>query len=615
MILRELYLGSGRAVKFEIGLNIILGKNRNPISDIGSTKTTDNNGIGKTTIIRIISHILGGPAEGSIESQFFNEGKRWGSLHITSDHTDYVVARPLWKPLSDQAVILFEGGMLSFNSLLREKGVFLNSVDDIGFLNNRLNSVQGIRVLEKNEAQNFITRIEQIDYSQSNLKFSALLDFIIRDEKLGFSNIISRAMRKEWTQYRSIQYLFGLPAFIEEAASKLKKEELQYRTIAKSATEYLKEQGVGDISAIQNEEVKATQKLKSVREDLEKLNVTTSFDDLQSRYNKTKTDFVNINSELSLKNSQLKNFSANLKDLKDKEIAISSFINVDEFYEELIGVFPESVSMNFEAYQEFFSSVSEDRKGYYSRLIKGIRREVRELNASRNTISQQLNDLSRNLEGTSIVSDISGLVKLEERYENSLRKLARAKEKLAELESSIDIADEKKADRDAVLKNGKAQEKSSRSKRQSLIKLFHDLVEDVYSKEDGTISFDYVSESSSSIAGRTKIDAKIPSDKSKGRTYAKICLFDFVWFLKAKHTDEYNPEFLIHDGPFSGISTEPKKNMLKLIGARSKSLSKQYIITANADELPDDLSEVDFHIAITLDGSSVQGKLYGEQYE
>jgi uncharacterized protein YydD (DUF2326 family) len=615
MILNTLFISENIEVKFKLGLNVIVGKNQPTFDTLTKTGTPDTNGIGKTTIIRIISHVLGGPSEGAISSNFFSLNKYWASLQITRNEQQYVISRPLWKPLSDQITLLYLGNLSAFKAELKNRNVHLNSVEDIGFLNNRLSNIDHLKVLSKDEAQNFISRIEEIDYSKSNLKFSALLDFIIRDEKAGFNDIISRIMRKEWTQYRSIQYLFGLPAFVEAEATKLKDQEVVHRKTARLAAEYLKEQKVKDISAIQNQEVKLSQRLKAIQENLSKLNVGESFKLVREKYESTKKQFIEVNSQVSLKETQLRNFKANLSDLKDKEVAISSLIDVKGFYNELIGFFPESIASNFSAYEQFFNSVSDDRKSHYTQLIASLKKETTSLRRERVVIERHLRDLSSKVSNTTIVGDISTLVKSEEQIQQALRSLNRARDKLAQLETANELAQEMETARKLVLKLGKTQEKKDRNKRQKLIQLFYDLVLEVYGTEDGNISFEYTDDSKSSVAGRTKIQCSIPSQNSKGRNHAKICLFDFVWFLKESNTPNYSPEFLIHDGPFSDISPIPKQNMLKLISRMSLDEKKQYIVTANANELPESFDSIPHHKAIILDGNSVEGKLFGEQYE
>ena len=156
------------------------------------------------------------------------------------------------------------------------------------------------------------------------------------------------------------------------------------------------------------------------------------------------------------------------------------------------------------------------------------------------------------------------------------------------------------------------QKKEYKNRRRSLINLFHELISEIYGADDGELAFEYNSNEASSTAGRTEIVCQIPSQSSHGRTYAKINIFDFIWLLGEKEENDFNPAFLIHDGSYSKISKEVKIKMLKAIISRLG--QKQYFITINEGEL-EMPSDWDNYICCKLDGSTIEGKLFGQQFD
>ena len=163
------------------------------------------------------------------------------------------------------------------------------------------------------------------------------------------------------------------------------------------------------------------------------------------------------------------------------------------------------------------------------------------------------------------------------------------------------------------VKSGRDVEKSSRKEREKVITLFKDWVELVYGTDEGSLEFKFNSNLKSEALGRTEIDCYIPSKNSFGRGVAMIVLFDLVWFLRARGSDEFNPRFLIHDGPYVVISDEAKPKILELILNLLAGTGKQYILTANEGDLPN-LEQFRKYICKELDGSTDDGKFLRERY-
>ena len=613
MILKELYITEQIRCPFHDGLNIILGSNQKQ-DQKESKKISDANGVGKTRIIKCLLHVLGGDTGGAFDTSFFTKKAYWASLHITSNTQDYVISRPLWKPFSDQVVLIFKGSLQDQDAYFETKKVRLSNIREIGEVNRYCGESNLFKVLIKTEAKRYISRLEGIDYSEGNLSFSNLLDYLIRDEMLGFNHTVSRQVRTEWVQHRCIQYLFGLPATIEQRSDELKQKAVSIAQEVASIKEYLKENGIKNISTIQNRKVQLRKKLERTQKNVAAYKVKDTIESVRKQYANTRSSLVNLNAELNNKEAQIRSHKKNLSDIDNKADSIKNLLDTEAFYNEILDFFPEQIADNFEEYNVFFSSISGDRRSYYEELIQDLGFEIKDLKSQKKALTKELDELTKSLSDTNIIGDLSSLAKEEESIKNNIKELDSAERKFTESEN-LEIKRAKLVEkRQALIKQGKDLEKKNRKKREALIELFQSLVTDIYSTEDAVLDFEYNENLQSSTAGRTEVLCSIPSQQSKGRTHAKICIFDYVWFLRNRTKSEYQPEFLVHDGPFSSISPEPKKRMLKRIAAETLKNKKQYIITANDVELPD-LEDFENHVCIKLDGSKDAGKFFGEQYE
>lgn len=613
MILRELYITDKIHCPFHLGLNIILGTNQQENKEV-SGKLRDANGVGKTRIVKCLLHILGGDTGGAFATEYFTTKAYWASLHISCEKGELVLSRPLWAPFSDQVILVFSGTLAEQKAYFAKKQIQLSEIKEIGEVNKYCGSSELFKVLVKDDAKKYVSRLEGIDYSEGNLSFSNLLDYIIRDEMLGFNNTVSRQMRTEWVQHRCIQYLFGLPATIEEKSDDLKQKAVSIAQQIAAINEYLKENGIKNISSIQNKKVQLRKKLELIKKNVQSYKVTDSIEVVRKNYKEKRSELVDINAILNNKEAQVKSHKKNLDDIDTKESSIQDLLDAKDFYKGILDFFPKAIANNLDQYEEFFSSISKDRRAYYEELIQDLGFEIKGLKAQKSTLAKDLDELTKALNETNIVGDLSSLAKEEEIIKNDIRAIENAEKKLSDAENLELKRQSLVGDRQALIKKGKELEKKSRKKREELIELFQSLVTDIYLTEDAVLNFEYNDDLQSSTAGRTEVMCSIPSQLSKGRTHAKICIFDFVWFLRKRTKSEYDPQFLIHDGPYSDISPEPKKRMLNRMAGESLKHHKQYIITANDVEIPD-LQDFLQYVCIRLDGSKENGKFFKEQYE
>ena len=576
-------------------------------------QVSDTNGVGKTLLVSVIKHVLGGDTETALSSSYFTENKYWGMLEVAQKENLFVFSRPLWRPLSDDLYFVFNGPLDECQAHLAKAKIKLEEVINPRELEDQLEAIKSpITLMSKKKFKKYIAKLENIDYSKSNITFSALLDFIIRDEKVGFNDPIARIRRAQWLQYRSAQYLFGLPATTEETCSKLLEEIAELRISLKAMRERLDSRGITGDDKIENLKLSAMAKLKKTREEIEEVKVIPSLEQARQEYQDTKDKYSSLLSDLNKKDHYLRGYMKNREDLRAKSKATTELLKVSEFYEDLIQFFPEQLEKNLSEFQTFFDDLFDDRERYYSELITEIRTDIKFLEAEKKHLEPRLASLAKQFKNTSIIRDISALVATEEKIQYEINELEECRKILLKCEAQEEKIAELESFRQNALKEGKKQEKKFQERRRSLINLFHELVSEIYGVDDGELAFEYNGNSSSSTAGRTEIICSIPSQSSHGRTYARINLFDFVWLLGEKDESDFRPSFLVHDGSYSKISREVKTKMLNAV--LSRLAERQYFITINEGEF--ELSpDWEKYICCRLDGSKVEGKFFGQQFD
>lgn len=613
MILRRLHLTAEINCEFHDGMNIILGTKVPKNEQVEATDDADTNGVGKTTIVNCIRYALGAGVSEFSNLDYFKEKKFWVRLEALLEGTSVVFCRPLWKPLGDDVCLIFYGTLDAFHATLNQATIDLNGIVSADEARDVLGKIASIRVLTSEEFKTELSRLEHIDYSKAKITFQSLLEYLVRDEKTGYTDIISMPSRTQWVQYRAVQYLFGLPFTLEQEIGNFTDYISKKRAEFEMMNSELVRRKITSSDTIVNRRIVYTKHLKTVREQLSKVMVSPNLASVRDEYNKTRTELLETNRSINNLEHKSRSYKETLGALNEKGQALEALLNIESFYNDLVEIFPGQVKTNLEQYKSFFESVSIDRTSYYEDLISSLDKDLRLLRTKRKATSERLDILGNRFESTSIVRDVASLASEEEGIKRDLQDLELMETYLNRSESLSDEIEEEKKKRDALVKTGRDLEKNSRKQREKIITIFKDWVELVYGTDEGSLEFKFNSNPKSETLGRTEIDCYIPSRNSFGRGIAMIVLFDLVWFLRERIDGEFDPGFLVHDGPYVVISDEAKPKILDLILSLLADTKKQYILTANDGDLPE-LEKYRKYVCKELDGSSDDGKFLRERY-
>ncbi|OMF39022.1 hypothetical protein BK136_28060 [Paenibacillus amylolyticus] len=535
----------------DYGLNLILGEKKG--------KGQETNGVGKTTMIESIEYLLGGSCpDDFIGKQALIEKDILLVLEILSGSQNIFLARLVNQP---------------------EKGYILPGITVTFDLKNWIDK-------EDDGYKKYINDIV-LDVSKDTPSFSALREYIIRNEKSGFIGI-GLPDRSALYEASYLAYLFGLPHDFEKEISKYKKKhrELNQKlSIIKS----LKDE-ISDLKLRERRFVKEIQELDNI---IQKVDLSKKFTKDAENYQVSKTEYNQLQNTLFELQHIKKQYQSNIQDLQMKLDEIRKMNDIKPFYEQLIGFFPEKVKKNQEDIEHFYSFMVESRGKYFSHKISEIDHQIEKNRKRIDELYKIIKRQSKTFKNTDIISDIT---QINDDKNLKFEELAQIRVKINMYQEKTNITAEINRLKQEVLRQIDIKLDIFKSYEKKIIEIkdmFNKLVTEAYD-ETGVFEIELVNDTAlNASTGRVKINCSIDDEKSHGRLHMKINMFDLTWYLNGLN-DRDNLTFLIHDGSYSKPNGDAKFKLLKYIDQELKLRRKgQYFVTINVNELDDsEISEL-----------------------
>lgn len=549
MILKELLIYSlidkkilKKYIFNDYGLNIILGEKREDLDEA--------NGVGKTTLIESLRYILGGTApKDFINSKKLAEKDIFLVLKVINNKSSFYLARRI---------------------LNNEKGYIWNE-EDISF------NLGDWKVEDKNK---YKTTIHDMIFNNRDIpNFSALREYIIRDEKKGFMEI-HLPNRQHLYQHMYLSFLFGLPYQNELEIKELKKPIKKLKDELKIIKSISKE-----INELKITKPKLEQEITELEDVMKEVNIPKKYDLDASRYTDLKKELNKVQKLIFEKEHIIKQYNKNIENLEKKVEEIKELEDIAPFFQQLTDYFPNEIEKNFTQISKFYNFMVQNRGKYFEGKINDLKHEIRELYKEKSYLLKEINDKSQIFNNKEIMEDITNISK----------EINKKNQQLANINAKIDIYDNKnkinkeinKIKQDIIKLTQIKEDKfnSNEDYIEYLEESFNNLLHQAYN-EKGILDFEYDNRTGQNdTTGRTKVRCKIDDEKSHGRLYMKINIFDLTWYLnRVKNGLSIN--FLVHDGSYCKPDKDVKVKLLKYVDAILNSYQRgQYFITINIDEL------------------------------
>ncbi|MGA3601236.1 DUF2326 domain-containing protein [Lysinibacillus agricola] len=537
------------------GVNIILGEKRD--------NNDETNGVGKTTMIDCISFLLGR----TIPTYYQNspqllEKDVYLILEITSDEESIYLCRTFNEPKVGYTLL---GKVLELD----------------------LSAWTRYSTLPK--YKQFIQSI-MLEGNPTGITFASLREYIMRDEKTGFNDTLI-SNRNALKQYQYLGFLFDLPYETEMTLKSLRETQNELGNKIK-----LIESMGYNIADLKLLEGKIVDSLKELERQISNSKTIEHYNKNLEKYNNNKSRLNEVQTLIFEYEHIIKQYNENIENLKIKVEEIKKVDDLEEFYNELVGHFPNNVKRNFIDIKEFYDFMLKSRGRFFKNKISEINLELENLYKESSIIKEKIEKDSKILKSSDFIGDLSSLM---EQKKDKEVELGQIRLRLSDYNKKNDINAEinqiqQELIRLTEIKNEEFMALEEQIKSIQLI--FKNLVQVTY-KQTGYLEIEFnnkITSHKNATTGRLLFRCSIPDENSHGRLHMKINMFDLTWFIY-RIINKLNINFLIHDGSYSNPDPYVKGILLKYMHQiLLEYKSGQYFVTLNATELlPEDLEELD----------------------
>ena len=531
------------------GVNIILGEKRE--------NNDETNGVGKSTMIDCLSFLLGKtiPKYYS-DNEILLKNNIFVALEIEKNNNSFFIGRSFNDPRFGYVSDALDSPPLEIDEWKK----------------------QGITEYKKYIEKLIIKEPQEL---REDITFAALREYIIRDEKTGFNDILL-PNRGSLKQYMLLNYLFMMPYLSEKRIK-------SYKDIIDKINNEIKviESMNINITALKVKEEELLGYIHELDHTIEHAKTTLHYNKNIDVYSEVKKDLNLVQNQIFEYEHICNQYQKNIDNLREKVLEIKQLENVEKFYEDLVGYFPEDVKENYTKVKEFYDFMVESRGNYFESKISSIQSNLKELYPEKDKLEFRLEELSKIFKSDNYVDDISIIMDNKRKTEV---KLAEVKIRINDYNRKSKLAEEINDVQSEVLRINSMNFDEYLSNKENKIKIqtiFNELMESTYNQH-GFLEFEYdnrIGYSSNSTTGRIKISCSIPDERSHGRLHMKINMFDLTWFLN-RASSSSDISFLIHDGSYSNPDPYIKGTLLEFLHEKLLGIKNgQYFVTANQNEL------------------------------
>lgn len=536
-------------VEFHKGINTIMGK----YSKKPREKSSDLNGVGKSTLVRLIDFCLCADTSQkkyfSVKEHEFLDGHS-SSLEFSVDEKKYKITRKFSKP------------------------------DNIFFGN--IEKMDEFKIAEMRKILGSLF-FRDIDYSGKfqNKWFRTLMRFFVKDDidyherknPLKFYN--NRA--NKFDSYVYNLYLMNIPnqSVFHYKEYKDKKNELN--DSRKKLLSYIEEYSNKNFKQIKSDIRLIEERINKYEKSIEKYEFSDSYKQIEKEIILLSNNISQLLRKINIMQKKLNEY----KKSYDYDIEI----NIDEIskiYKETKNIFGELIKKELEEVIEFRRKLSENRMRFLQNKEHNLKMEINRIYSKISFLEKKRSELY------SLLDERETLDSLKNTYYKMIKEKTEREQYLTHIHQ-IEYIDEKIYDiNNKISKNIQEISKDVNSSESDIKELHSFYINNIRNMTKAKNVKNAVFDISSSPDFRSpiKVDVEVPKSSSLGKNRFKILAYDLTIFLKIIHENRPIPHFLIHDGVFHGID---KHTIIRVINnVHSEFLQNQnfqYIITANEGEL------------------------------
>lgn len=573
---------SFHSVTFTSGLNLI-------VADKSTTATDQNsrNGLGKSTLFRIIDFCLGADPnkEGTLPAKYLPTWEFTVSLDLRGQRV------AVTRAVDDDKIVKISADIESWPI----------KPDTFSFDNLHTYTIDEWRKIlgwALFDLPNVSTTNREDMIAPS---FRQLFQFFIRKK---FDNPLLPSAGTVKAESLPIAYLLGLNWEYLSRLALIEKTELEAKTVQSAAKIQLREWEKTE-KALRAECNAAESNMKRIKEQLADFNVLPGYEEIEKRVNNLTLEIHGLKNLVITEQNRLQTAKRQL----DK--ARAALLPVEELYAEVGFAFPDAVKERLDAVKRFHESVSGNRRVILTREIKTLEKTISTANEKILAKSEEKRTAMQILKTHNALSEYTAL---NQRYTELGQQLQRKLDCLHNLQQSKANLLSIKEQKTSVAEEARLDFEELRPTWNESENYFRALTQQFYGVE-GSLNIQLTGEKRK--WGFT-FDPRIASDDSEGIKKAKIFAFDLTLFHQQQKCD-HPINFLIHDSVVFD-STDPRQvaNAMKKADTESRAFNGQYICAINSEKLDlDEFKEIlprNQSLAftrLTLSDASDQDKLLG----
>lgn len=537
-----------REIGFGPGVNLIVAE-RSP----NATDKDSRNGLGKTTLFRIIDFCLGSDPnrKGSLQTKYL---PGWEfSLEFDVRNRRITVSRTV---ANDKEVKIYgdvSGWPIPTNELGLD-GWVPYSVDD-------WKKILGWALFDLPTTDKTIRETFSIPSTRT------LLHFFIRKS---FEDPLY-PVRIATLDTLAISYLLGLNWEYISRLNEVKSEEKNATTIKNAANLELKKWLKTD-KQLRSECTLLENMMDDIRAKLKDFNVLPGYAEIEEKVNQLTIEIHALKNKVISENSRLKVAQGQITRVKNE------LLPVEELYAKCGLVFPDAVKERLENVKAFHEAITGNRRLILEREIRRLQASIKEANAQVLVKSEEKRAAMGILKTGGALEEYT---QLNQRYTDMARDLQSKLDCLRHLDEAKNHLNTLKEKKIEIATEERIEYEDTRSIWDESEKFFAALTREFY-KGAGTLGIELLGENKK--WGFT-FDPHIPSDESGGIMTINVFTFDMTVFHQQRICDR-QMDFMIHDSTvFESPDPRQSGNVLAAALRITEKSGGQYICAINSDRL------------------------------
>ena len=546
---------SFKSVTFEKGLNLIVAERTKSETDKNS-----RNGVGKSTLFRIIDFCLGSDVNkpGTLMAKYL-DGQEW-EFSVELDIRGQRVK--VTRAVDNHKVVQVVGDVTGWP--IHPDGLPIEGFHTFTIDQWRKNLGWALFDLPNVDVRR---RTGKSDDALAMPSAREMLHFFIRK---GYTSPLHPSLYAK-TDEMAISYLLGLNWEYVSRIGDVKKKESDAKTIESAAKLELEKWKKTQVM-LRAECNYLESTLKDIKTQLDDFNVLPGYAEIEGRVNDLTVEIHGLKNTVISEQGRLKAAKLNL------DRAREALQPVDRIYAECGQVFPDAVKETLDRVIAFHEAVTGNRRLILEREIRRLEKSIAAANAKVRVLSEEKRAAMQILKTGGALAEYTKLVQRYTDMEKELQRKRDCLQHLSEAKASITALLAKKIE---IAAEAKGEFEELRPTWDEAERFFNALAQEFYGS-NGTLGVEIVGEKK---RWGFKFDPNIESDDSAGIRKIMICSFDMTLFHQQRVC--LRPiDFLIQDSE-AFDSTDPRQVAKALLAANriSRELGGQCICAINSDKL------------------------------